>query len=79
MLLVHLTNAEGDTLAGARVTADPSMPAMDMGKHPVTLAPAAPGDYQTSLRFTMPGAWNVTVTAVRGRERAVQTVSVTVR
>lgn len=72
---VTLRDARGQRVSGADVTADLTMPAMEMGNNRVTLTPQAPGTYTGTGRFTMPGDWQVTIVSRRGADRAVQTFS----
>jgi nitrogen fixation protein FixH len=78
-LTVRLSNAHGEPVKGASVRADLVMPAMDMGKNALTLMPTAKGVYTGTDRFTMDGDWQVTITAAKGQEKAVQSFPVTVR
>ncbi len=78
-LTAHVAGRHSVPLSGARVTADLSMPGMTMPANTVTLTPTAPGVYVGTARFTMPGAWRVTVSAVHGRDSAAQAVPVTVK
>lgn len=66
-------------LRGARVTADLSMPGMEMPPNRVVLTPAQPGTYTGQGRFSMPDQWVVTVTVWDKTARLTQTFPVAVR
>ena len=55
------------------------MPAMPMGDNTQTLRETRTGEYGGTGRFTMAGAWRVTVTAARGAQQAVQEFPMEVR
>jgi nitrogen fixation protein FixH len=48
------------------------MPGMDMGKNEVAMQPDGPGTYVGAGRFTMDGAWQVQVTAIKNKDKTVQ-------
>lgn len=79
MLTAHVAGRRGVPALRARVTADLSMPGMEMPANVVTLAPSASGGYVGTARFTMPGAWLVTISAVHGRDSVKRAFPVTVR
>lgn len=66
LFTVHVTDARGGALSGAHVTADLSMPGMEMPPNSLVLMPTGPGTYQGQGRFSMPDRWAVTVT-VQGK------------
>jgi RND family efflux transporter MFP subunit len=61
---VHLTDAAGQDVAGARVQVLAQMPGMPMGERTETAQPAAgkPGYYEAPANFQMAGGWGITVT-----------------
>jgi RND family efflux transporter MFP subunit len=60
---VHLTDAAGQDVAGARVQVLTQMPGMPMGEHPETAEPVAGklGFYEAPANFQMAGGWGITV------------------
>ncbi|MBV9850756.1 MAG: FixH family protein [Armatimonadetes bacterium] len=76
---IMVKDAHGRPISGATVTADLTMPGMDMGENKVALTPQAPGTYAGAGRFTMAGSWRVTVTAVRANDRSAQSFPITVQ
>lgn len=76
---VHVTGKDNRPVAGAKVTADLSMPGMEMPPNTVSLTPTTPGTYTGQGRFSMPGTWAVTVTALDKGKRIVTTFPITVR
>lgn len=78
-LTVRVTDAAGKPVSGAAVALRLDMPAMPMGDNAVTARETTAGAYAGTGRFTMAGAWRVTVTAVKGPERATQAFPVEVR
>jgi len=78
-LTVRVTDAAGKSVSGADVTLRLDMPAMPMGENAVRTRETTAGTYAGMGRFTMAGAWRVTVTASKGPERATQAFPVGVR
>lgn len=75
-LTVRVTDAGGKAVSGATVFLHLDMPAMAMGRNEVKARETQAGVYVGTGRFTMAGAWRVTVTASKGSERATQVFSV---
>ena len=61
-LNLHLTDTEGVPINNAAVMSSMNMTNMDMGENKHQLKPIGQGKYTTQLRFSMSGAWFVTVT-----------------
>ena len=78
-LTVRITDAAGKPVSGVSAAAHLDMPTMPMGQNEVALDERRPGWYLGSGRFTMAGAWRVTVTASKGPERAAQAFPVEVK
>ena len=78
-LTVRIRDTAGKPASGAAVTAQLDMPAMPMGRNEVALHETRAGSYCGTGRFTMAGAWRVTVTAAKGPNRAVRAFPVEVR
>lgn len=78
-LRVRVTDSRNQPVPGAAVTVQLAMPAMDMGRNAVALHEAPPGTYTGAGRFTMPGAWEATVSADKGAAHRSQAFPVTVR
>jgi len=78
-LSVRITDAAGKPVRGAAVTLRLDMPAMAMGDNRVTAHETTAGVYVGMGRFTMAGAWCVTVTAVKEPGRATQVFPVKAR
>lgn len=79
VLTVRVTDAAGKPVSGATVTINLDMPAMPMGRNEVKAGETRAGTYVGMGRFTMAGAWRVTVTARKRSERATQGFPVEVR
>lgn len=79
VLTVRVTDAGKKPVRGAIVTLQLDMPAMPMGRNEVMARETQAGTYVGTGRFTMAGAWRVTVTAVKGTERATQVFPVKAR
>jgi len=79
VLTVRVTDVAGKSVSGAAVTLRLDMPAMPMGDNVVTTHRTTAGTYAGTGRFTMAGAWRVTVTASKGLERATRAFPVEVR
>jgi hypothetical protein len=62
-LMLHVTNAEGEPVAGATVTVEAFMPAHGHGMaSPPDVMETEPGSYHvTGLIFSMPGEWEITI------------------
>jgi len=75
---LHLTDANGAPVKGAKVTADLVMITMDMGKNEVRFAEKGNGDYQGTGKFTMAGPWNVVITASAQGQSGQQTTPLVV-
>lgn len=60
---LHLTDAAGQDVAGARVQVLTQMPGMPMGERTETAQPVAgkPGHYATPANFQMAGGWGMTI------------------
>jgi hypothetical protein len=58
---VTLADAQGQTIAGATVSVDLTMPGMYMPPNKIDLSPANAGIYRGSGRFTMRGPWRLEV------------------
>jgi hypothetical protein len=56
---IRLSDAAGNPLAGAKITAEVNMANMDMGTARPPVTEVAPGRYQTTAAFTMRGPWRV--------------------
>ena len=78
-LTVRVTDAAGRPVRGAAVSLRLDMPTMPMGDNGVTTRETMAGTYTGTGRFTMAGAWHVTVTAAKGPERATQAFRLEVR
>jgi hypothetical protein len=76
---VHVTGKDDRPITKVQVTADLSMPGMEMPPNTVFLTPSAPGTYTGQSRFSMPGQWAVTVTALNKGSRTVTPFPITVR
>jgi hypothetical protein len=76
---VRLHDASGKPVSGAKVQISLAMPAMPMGDNTQTLRETREGEYGGTGRFTMAGAWRVTVTAASGSEQTAQTFPQSVR
>lgn len=61
-LRLTLTNARGKPLAGAKLAASLAMTSMNMGTTRPALKEGPPGQYTTTLPFSMAGPWRVTLT-----------------
>ena len=75
-LTVRVMDARTKAVGGATVLLHLDMPAMAMGQNEVKARETQAGVYVGTGRFTMAGAWRVTVTASKGSERAAQVFSV---
>jgi nitrogen fixation protein FixH len=75
---LRLTNASGDPVDGASVTANLIMPSMDMGKNEVKLTDQGNGEYRGTGKFSMAGPWNVVVSSKAGSVTGQQTYPVVV-
>lgn len=71
-LVVRVTNRMGKPVSGAKVIVSLAMPTMDMGENKVTMNEGAEGTYAGTGRFTMAGAWRVTVSVSEGADSATQ-------
>ncbi|MGI4790045.1 MAG: FixH family protein [Janthinobacterium lividum] len=76
---VQITDRGGKPVTGAQVVVGLAMPAMDMGRNQVTALAGAAGVYTASGRFTMPGDWQVTVRADKGKAHQTQSFPITVQ
>ncbi len=76
---VQVTDAAGKPVSGATATAWLFMPGMDMGDDTVTLREKANGTYAGTGRFTMAGAWRVTVSVSKGADHATQSFDLTTK
>ena len=76
---VQISDSHGRPVSGAAVTISLVMPAMDMGRNQVTAKSGAAGVYTAVGRFTMPGQWQVTVQAGKGRLHRTLSFPVTVQ
>ncbi len=76
---VHVTGKDNRPVAGAKVTADLSMPGMEMPPNTVFLTPTTPGTYTGQGRFSMPDQWAVAVTIVDKARRTSAAFPITVR
>lgn len=75
-LAVQISDRVQKPVSGATVLLHLDMPAMAMGQNEVRARETQVGRYVGTGRFTMAGAWRVTVTASKGSERATQVFSV---
>lgn len=78
-LTVRITDAAGKPVREADVALRLDMPAMPMGRNEIKARETQAGIYAGTGRFTMAGAWRVTVTAVKGPQRATQAFSIEAR
>ena len=76
---VRVVGTDNRPVAGARVTANLTMPGMEMPPNTVALTPTAPGTYTGQGRFSMPDQWAVTVTIVDKARRTSAAFPITVR
>ena len=76
---VRLTDAQVRMVSGASVTIDLDMPGMDMGQNDITATPQSAGIYVGTGRFTMPGPWQATVTAVKSAAKTRKSFPVNVQ
>ena len=72
---VHVTDAAGQPVSGAKTTVRLTMPSMAMGDNPVTMSEQAAGTYAGTGRFTMGGAWRATVDRIQRRGQRCASVS----
>ncbi len=59
---VRVTHADGSPITGAQVTAELTMPGMEMPPNTFRLTPSMPGTYTGQGRFSMPDQWSVAIT-----------------
>jgi hypothetical protein len=76
---VRLRDLSGKPVSGAKIQITLAMPSMPMGDNTQTLRETRAGEYGGTGRFTMAGAWRVTVTAALGREQAIHIFPQSVR
>lgn len=76
---VSLMDGDKRPVLGAQVVAALDMPTMEMDTTTVAFQDRGDGTYRGTGRFSMAGAWRVTVTATRSGQKAVQTFPITVR
>lgn len=76
---VHVTGKDHRPVVNAHMTADLTMPGMQMPPSRVFLTPAAPGTYTGQGRFSMPGQWAVTVSGADKGRRTMAVFPITVR
>lgn len=77
--IVHAVGSDKRPVVDARMTADLTMPGMQMPPSRVSLTPAAPGTYTGQGRFSMPGQWAVTVSGADKGRRTQAVFPITVR
>lgn len=73
VFVASLNDPSGQPVSGAEVKAELKMPSMDMGKNEFRLAEKGAGVYEGKGKFTMPGPWDVVVTAKHGEKSGRQT------
>ncbi len=77
--IVHAVGSDKRPVVNARMTADLTMPGMQMPPSRVSLTPAAPGTYTGQGRFSMPGQWAVMVSGADKGRRTQAVFPITVR
>ena len=77
--IVHTVGSDKRPVVNAQMTADLTMPGMQMPPSRVSLTPAAPGIYTGQGRFSMPGQWAVTVSGADEGRRTQAVFPITVR
>ena len=76
---VHVTNAQGQPVNDAKLSAALTMKLMDMGATQLTFTPKGSGDYEASVKSTdMSGPWNLAVNAAEGGATVKQNFEVNV-
>ena len=71
--VITITDKEGEPVTGARVVLDMTMPAMPMPPNRPEAIEQAPGQYTTTVVFTMAGEWDalIAVTTAQGEKISV--------